>query len=95
MSQRRGPSGVALQLDAPPTFITAIASAVADELERRGSNVPASPYLDVTEAAAYLRCEPQRLYDLNSAGTLRALKDGKRLLYKRDQLDAYLTGERS
>jgi excisionase family DNA binding protein len=93
MESRYG-SGVALRLDAPPALIAELAAALADELERRGSaTTPPSPYLDVSEAATYLRCSEQRLYDLNSSKTLVALRDGRRLLYRREQLDAYLAGE--
>ena len=94
MTQSNPGSGVALRLDAPPTLIAALAHAVADELERRGTTPtsPASPYLDVTEAARYLRCKPQRLYDLVSAGSIEPSRDGKRLLFRRDALDGYLAG---
>jgi len=82
-------------LTVPRELVDAIASAVADELERRGttSPAPASPYLDVDEAAAYLRCgSKQRVYDLVHGGQLEPARDGRRLLFRRDHLDAYLLG---
>ena len=51
---------------------------------------PASPWLDVDEAAEHLRCRPQRIYDLVSAGRLRVAKDGTRSLFRREWLDAHL-----
>lgn len=86
--------GLAFQLEASPTIITAIAAAVADELERRGStsSAPASPWLTVDETANYLRSARQRVYDLVNSGALEPARDGRRLLFKRDQLDAYLAG---
>lgn len=93
MPGQASPSGgVALRLDAPPALIAALASAVADELERRGatSSTPASPWLDVDEAAAYLRCARQRVYDLVSSGAIVPARDGRRLLFKRTALDSYL-----
>src|SRR5262249_28222681 len=58
----------------------------------RSSSVP-SPYLTVNEAAAYLRCKPQRIYNLTSAGRLTRLKDGSRVLIARQELDRCLHGE--
>ena len=50
-----------------------------------------SPWLTVGEAAQYLRCSRQRIYDLLSARRLRKHKDGSRVLIRRSDLDAYLT----
>lgn len=82
-----------IQLDLPDSVITEIASAVADELERRGFTTSESRYLLVAEAAAYMRCKPQRIYDLVSQGDLKPHRDGSRLLFDPDMLDAYLADE--
>ena len=84
------------QVSAETGFIAAIASAVADELERRGllaAAQPPGPWLDVAGAAEYLRCSEQRMYDLVRAGSLTPGRDGRRLLFRRDQLDSYLSGD--
>ena len=84
----------ALSLAFPPALVEAIARAVADEIERRGTTAngaTSSPWLTLTEAADYLRCERQRLYDLAANGALVPYKDGRRSLYRREALDAYLT----
>ena len=53
---------------------------------------PESPYLAVDEAAAYLRCSRQRIYDLLSEGRLSRHKDGARVLSRRDELDRHVGG---
>jgi excisionase family DNA binding protein len=54
-----------------------------------GANRPA-PYLTVAEAAAYLGCERQRVYNLQSAGRLPRVKEGGRTLIPRAALEAHL-----
>ena len=54
------------------------------------SSSPSDPWLSIDEAAEYLRAKPQRLYDLVSTGRLKPAKDGRRLLFRRSVLDAYL-----
>jgi excisionase family DNA binding protein len=53
---------------------------------------PCSPWLDVTEAADYLRCGRKRVYDLVGQSRLPVHRDGSRLLFHRDELDGYLNG---
>jgi len=73
---------------------------VMEEIARRAAEIAAGQapaavpdYLTATEAAEYLRCRPQRIYDLTSAGRVRVCKDGSRSLYRRVDLNAYLSGE--
>jgi hypothetical protein len=47
-------------------------------------------WLDVAAAARHLCCPPSRIYDLKAAGRLRYAKEGTRLLFRRDWLDAAL-----
>jgi len=54
---------------------------------------PASPYLSIPEAAAFLRARRQRVDDLLSQGRLTRVKDGARTLVRRAELEAYLRGE--
>jgi excisionase family DNA binding protein len=49
-----------------------------------------TPYLTIPEAAEYLRCSRQRIYDLLSAGRLTRYKDGRRVLVARAELEAHL-----
>jgi excisionase family DNA binding protein len=83
------------RLSLPPELVGAIATAVADQLEARGlvAAPPASPWLDVDEAAEYFRRDRQRVYDLVHQGRLKCARDGRRLLFHRERhLDAYLNG---
>jgi excisionase family DNA binding protein len=49
-----------------------------------------SPYLTVAETADFLRSSRQRVYDLLSERKLTRVKDGARVLVRRDELLAYL-----
>lgn len=46
-----------------------------------------SPYLTVHEAAEYLRCKPQRIYNLCAEGRLTRNHDGSRLLLLADEVE--------
>jgi excisionase family DNA binding protein len=61
------------------------------EQERRRPATPGSPFLTVSETAAFLRCKPQRVYDLLTTRTLNRYKDGTRTLIKRTELEMYVT----
>lgn len=85
--------GNELTLTLPPTALEAIARRVLELLAEEGrANAPASPpeFLTVDEAAAYLRSDRQRVYDLVSARRLPKYKDGSRLLIRRADLIAYI-----
>jgi excisionase family DNA binding protein len=82
-----GTSG--LSLNVPPELIEAISERTAALLAEL---LPASPepYLDVDGAAGYLACSRDRIYDLRRQG-LAHFKDGSRLLFKREDLDGWLS----
>lgn len=70
---------------------------LAEIAERAAALVPTStqtgsPWLNVTEAAERLRCSKGRIYDLIALGKLNPRRDGRRVLLRRDDLDAYLEG---
>jgi excisionase family DNA binding protein len=68
-----------------------LAERVADTLaDRLASPSTRSPWFTAEEAADYLRCKPKRIYDLVSQSRLPTHRDGSRLLFHRDELDAYL-----
>jgi excisionase family DNA binding protein len=52
----------------------------------------ASPWLNVADAADWLRCGKDRIYDLIALGKLHPRRDGRRVLLHRDDLDAYIEG---
>lgn len=62
-----------------------IARRVADELGQ-----PVQGWYNVQQAAGYLACKPQRIYDLVSLGRLKCAKDGRRVLFRREWLDEVL-----
>jgi excisionase family DNA binding protein len=84
---RLGSSSFGLLLD---EAIERLAERVADLLEERArprlENV-ASELLSVTEAAEMLRCKPQRVYDLRSAGRLPRTAEGGRAVVRRSDLE--------
>lgn len=65
---------------------------------RAATLVPAapagSPWLTAAEAADWLRCATDRVYDLIALGKLSPRRDGRRVLLHRDDLDAYLEASR-
>ena len=84
----------ALALTVPPALVEAVAVRVADLLaERLPAQRGPEPWLDVDAAAVYLACRPHRVYDIVAEGRLRCAKDGRRSLFRREWLDAYLLGE--
>jgi excisionase family DNA binding protein len=68
-----------------PRLADELAPRIADELEHR-----AAPFVTVDEAAEYLRCDRQRIYDLCSSNRLSRHKDGSRVLINRQELEAHL-----
>ena len=51
---------------------------------------PTSPWLNVPEAAEYLRSPKSRIYALASVREIPVHRDGSRLLFHRDELDAWI-----
>jgi excisionase family DNA binding protein len=50
----------------------------------------ASPWLAAPEAALYLRCPVSRVRKLTMTGDLACHRDGRRVLYRREDLDAFV-----
>jgi excisionase family DNA binding protein len=82
-------AGLDMTVPIPQTIVDAIAERAAalvlEELEH--SVASASPFLTAPEAAQYLRCEPQRIYELRSSGRLRGFKEGGRVLFAREDVE--------
>jgi len=87
-------NGTALSLALPEQFVETIAERAAQLLAERRPQ-PTSELLTVVEAAEFLRCGKQRIYDLVSQRRLPHLKDGSRVLLRRTELLAYLGGTHS
>ena len=57
-------------------------------------SLPASPYLTVAEAAAYIRSTVQGIYSLVKRGRVKPMPGRPgRLLFTREALDSYLSGK--
>lgn len=83
-----------LPLSVGPAFIEKLATHLAEQLEPRLSP-PREPYLNADEAAEYLACSRRRIYDLVECGAVNSFRDGRRLLLKRSDLDAYVDERRT
>jgi excisionase family DNA binding protein len=80
---------VSFTFELPEDFVDQLARRVA-ELAREPDRHSAEPYLDVEQAAMYLACNKDRIYDLKAVGRLRYAQDGRRLLFRREWLDEVL-----
>jgi excisionase family DNA binding protein len=84
-----------IEIEVSDDTIDAIATAITEKLR-------ASPWraqtesddLTVAEAAEYLRCSKQRIYDMTSARRLPYYKFGRRVLLRRADIDGWLDRER-
>jgi excisionase family DNA binding protein len=82
---------VSLSIAIPGELVELVAARVLEVLEERGALAP-DPWLSVAEAADYARCSKQRIYDLVAANKLAPGRDGRRLVFRRSELDRYLEG---
>ena len=51
-----------------------------------------SPWLSAPEAAEYLGCPVSRIRKLTMTGELPCHRDGRRVLYRREELDEFVRG---
>lgn len=72
--------------------VEAIARRVAEMLASSPVAAPAGELLTVREAAEFLRCSRQRVDNLLSQGRLPRVKEGRRTLVARAELERYLAG---
>jgi excisionase family DNA binding protein len=81
-----------IQLAITDEVIEAIAERAAELVLERldGAGAGKPELLDVDEAAEFLRCKRQRVYELRSAGKLNGYRDGGRLLFRRVELEVYV-----
>jgi hypothetical protein len=69
--------------------VNEIAERAADLLAER-QTATASPWLDTKGAADHIAATPGRIHDLVQLGHLTPRRDGRRLVFRREQLDAYI-----
>jgi hypothetical protein len=80
------------------TIVTLVAERVVEHLSVSYSPPEPSPYVSIQEAAEFLRCgydedgnvKRQRVDDLLSRGALTRVKDGRRTLVLREELERHL-----
>lgn len=90
LDQPAGASAIAL-VDAD-ALAAALLDRVADLIPALNVGQEPEPFWAPDQAAAYMACDRQRIYDLHSQGVLRCAKDGGRLLTRRSWIDDYLEG---
>lgn len=80
-------------LPIPPELLEQIAERAAEILAARAA--PAvSPWMSADQAADYTGIPKQSLYKLTAAKAIPHAKPGNRLLFKREDLDAWLDAHR-
>jgi excisionase family DNA binding protein len=79
-------------LGLPPEVVELIAVRAAEILAERQGASALPVWLSTAGAADYLACTTGRVHDLVQARVLRPRRDGRRLLFKRAELDDYLEG---
>jgi len=77
-------------VELPADLIERVARRAAEIVAERQGTAHVSPWLSVADAAERLRCKPDRIYDLIAARKLTPRRDGRRVLLRVDDLDAYL-----
>jgi excisionase family DNA binding protein len=83
---------VTAPVDLPDEVVDELVRRTVAALAERQADEP-EPWLNVNSAAAYLDCTPRRIYDLVEQGRLTPMRDGRRLLFRRQWLDAALDAE--
>jgi excisionase family DNA binding protein len=74
----------------PVALDSATLNALADAVAVRVASRASSPWLTVSEAASYLRCPESRLRKLVMLRAVPHHRDGRRVLFHREELDQYV-----
>jgi excisionase family DNA binding protein len=81
-------SGIDLHLD--DGDLERLADAIARRLEGRLGAGGQTPWLNADEAAAYIGAPVSRIRQLTMGDEIPVHRDGRRVLYHRDELDRWL-----
>jgi excisionase family DNA binding protein len=85
-------SAIALTVELSDEQVRSIAEqAAAIVSQQQTSSAPT--WLNTTDAADYIAAKVGRVHDLVQLGKLMPRRDGRRLLFRRDELDAYLEAD--
>jgi len=74
----------------PPEVMDELTRRVTEAVARSVETLRVPDLLTTSQAAAYINCKRQRIYDLMSRGDLPAIREGGRILIRRGDLDALL-----
>jgi excisionase family DNA binding protein len=77
-------------IEVPKKLIDAIAERVVSLLSERVESEP-ERWIGVDQAAVHLACPKSRIYDLVSARRIPHERDGSRLLFRRADLDEWVS----
>lgn len=83
-------ASVAVTLALTAEQLDVLADAVAERLAASQPAPELDGWLNTRQAAAYMACTADRLHDLVARRVLSPRRDGRRLLFKRSDIDAYL-----
>lgn len=77
----------------PDELLDDLAERVAERVAAKlAADKPPAGYLDAQGAAEYLSAPKGRIYELKERGAIQPHFDGTRLLFRAEQLDAYVEG---
>ena len=86
-------SGFSVNITLTDEQLALLACRVAALLDdQRSEPVSEDAWLNVRNAARYLDCPESRIYDLVQLGHIEPERDGRRLLFRRSELDDYVRG---
>src|SRR5215213_2988585 len=88
-----GHVGVTVRIELDDHVLVTLADRLADKLVVRAapSGAPTdTPWMSAQAAADYIGCSLSRVRKLTMLGDLPTHRDGARVLYRRDDLDAYI-----
>ena len=81
--------GRALLDELGPDELDQLAELLADRVAA-SNGTAGSPWLTAPDAARYLACPESRIRKLTMTGELPCHRDGRRVLYRRDELDTFV-----
>src|SRR3954452_5344887 len=85
--------GVTIRIELGDRVLDVLADRLADRLavhRAPADALAASPWMSAQSAADYIGCSLSRVRKLTMLGDLPTHRDGARVLYRRDDLDAYI-----
>ena len=79
-----------MKIDLPDSLLERLADLIAARIDTRTADRADSPWMTAEQAASYLGCSVSRIRSLTLTGELPHHRDGRRPLYHRDELDAFV-----